>query len=68
MMASATNGAPVEGSGSMHDLQHPLRISLIILRFLEISPARIVAILGIMLGFFTIYFVGGKIRKVRDLG
>jgi hypothetical protein len=57
MIASATNGAPVEGSGSMHALQHPLRIPLIILRFLDISPALIVANLGIIPGFFTMYFL-----------
>jgi hypothetical protein len=56
MMASATKGAPVEGSGSMHDLQQPLSISLIILRFLDMSPARMVANVGMIPGFFTMYF------------
>lgn len=58
MIASATNGVFVDGSGSMHDLQHPSKISQIILRFRAMSPARIVANLGMMPGFFTMYFAG----------
>jgi len=56
MMASATKGAAVEGSGSRHDLQQPLSMSLIILRFLDMSPARMVANVGMIPGFFTMYF------------
>jgi hypothetical protein len=54
-MASAMNGTPVSGSGSMHDFQHPSNISEIMARFLPMSPALIVENLGMMPGFFTMY-------------
>ena len=53
MIASATNGKPVDGSGSIQDFQHPSSIWEIILRFREISPARMVSSLGIIPGFLT---------------
>ena len=56
IIASATNGMFVDGSGSKHDFQHPSSISDIIFRFFAISPARIDSNFGIMPGFFTIYF------------
>lgn len=55
MMAFATNGSPVLGSGSMHDFQQPSNISDIIFRLREISPARKVFIFGIRPGFLTMY-------------
>lgn len=54
-MASAINGSFVSGSDSKQDLQQPSSISKTILRLREISPARIVANFGMMLGFLTIY-------------
>jgi hypothetical protein len=58
MIASATNGVFVSGSGSIYDLQHPSSIVYIILRFCEISPLIIVLNLGIMPGFLTMYCSG----------
>ena len=55
----------MEGSGSMQDRQQPLSIPLIILRFFEISPARIVANLGMIPGFFTIYCCGILVSRVK---
>ena len=53
IIASAMNGVPVSGSGSIQDRQHPLSIAAIIFRFFEISPLSMVFISGIMLGLLT---------------
>jgi hypothetical protein len=55
MIASATNGVLVIGSGSIHEFQHPSSISQIIFLFFAISPLNIVSMLGRMPGFRTIY-------------
>lgn len=57
MIASATNGRFVFGSGSIQDLQHPSRISKTILRLRDISPSRILENLGTMPGLLTMYYI-----------
>ena len=54
-MASATKGACVDGSVSMHEFQQPSSISSTIDRFLGMSPRIKVFILGIRPGFLTMY-------------
>lgn len=56
-MASATNGMDDRGSGSIHDLQQPLSISAIILRFFCMSPALRLFMLGISPGLRTMYAI-----------
>jgi len=55
IIASATKGSLVLGSGSIHDLQHPSSISKIILRLRVISPPRKDARLGMIPGLLTMY-------------
>lgn len=55
MMASAMNGTPVSGSGSMHDFQHLSNTSEIMARFLPMSPALMDENLGMIPGLFVMY-------------
>lgn len=57
MMAFATKGSWVMGSGEMQEDQQPAKISEIISRFLPISPSRSELIFGMSPGFLTMYFV-----------
>lgn len=67
MIASATNGTPVTGSGVMQDFQQPLSISRIILRFFEMSPARMDSIFGMIPGFLTMYYGFVSVAKTLIL-
>jgi hypothetical protein len=64
MIASAIKGMLVVGSGLIHESQHPSSISHIIFRFLDMSPARIDANLGIIPGFLTMYCRKKGINRV----
>ena len=56
MMAFATNGSPVKGSGQKQLSQQPSIISLIILRFKPTSPRFMDSIVGMRPGFRTMYY------------
>ena len=66
MMAWATKGSWVWGSGSMHDFQQPSSISTIMARLRWISPSRRVFIPGIRPGFLTIYFLTLEKMQARQ--
>jgi len=57
MIASATKGTPVTGSGSIQESQQPCNICLIIFCFFEMSPARIESNFGMIPGFLTMYAI-----------
>ena len=56
MMAFATNGSPVKGSGQKQLSQQPSIISLIILRFKPTSPRFMDSMVGMRPGFRTMYY------------
>ena len=73
IIASATKGSPVFKSGLTQDSQQPWSISAIILRFFEMSPARMDSTFGMIPGFLTMYLkllvgsIEGRRGDVRPL-